>query len=107
MADGATARLRPDRDFHVLTERGEQPHQALAGEVREASIEDRRDFGLAYAHEFCRRNLGQILALDRLAEVARKLRLGQLLLRFRQTHIGEYVAAARRHRNFSFPPLDH
>src|SRR5882757_6510833 len=49
------ARLRPDRDFHVLAERSQEAHQALAGEVREPSVEQRRHLRLIDAHEPRRR----------------------------------------------------
>ena len=138
----AIARLRLDHDLNVLIKGGQQTHQALAGEVRKPSVEECRHFRLINAHERCRCNLGQTLALDHLPDVARKLRLaperpaagsrsrpklqrrgrcrrlstvpashapadtelildrgdaGQLLLGLGQSHIGEYVAAARNY----------
>jgi len=54
----AMAGLRPDNDLHVLAERGQEPHQALAGEVREAAVEQGRDLRLIDSHKHCRSNLG-------------------------------------------------
>src|SRR5215204_3397849 len=69
------ARLRLDGDLDILSERGQQAHQALAREVRKTSIEKRRHLRLINSHQRCRRNLGQSPALDNLPDVARKLGL--------------------------------
>ena len=44
------ARLCLDGDVHVLAERDQQAHQALAGEVCESPVEQRRHFRLVDAH---------------------------------------------------------
>ena len=103
----AVAGLRLDNDLHVLAERGQKAHQALAGEVRDATIEQGRNLRLIDAHEHCRGNLGQPPALDDLPDVAGKLGLGQLVLRLGETQIGEHVAAAWRHRDVGFLLLGH
>jgi len=54
-----------------------------------------------------RRDLGQALPLDHLSDMARKLRLGQLLLGFRHAQVGEDVAAALGHRNGGFSLFAH
>src|SRR5712671_586008 len=100
-------RLRPDRDVDILAERGEQAHQTFAGEVSESSIEKRRYLWLVDAHEGRRCDLGQTPTLDRLPDEARKLRFCQLFLGIRKSQVGEYVAAARRHRDFGFSLFDH
>ncbi len=76
-------RLRSDRDLHILAERGQETHQALAGKVGAPAVEQRRHLWLIDAHERRCRNLGETLALDHLTDVARELRLGQLLVRCR------------------------
>src|SRR5439155_22757128 len=69
-----------DFDLHVLTERGQQSHQTLTGEVCKASIEEGGNLGLVNAHECCGHDLSEPSALDDLPNMARKLRLGQLFL---------------------------
>src|SRR5471032_1332691 len=112
-ADDADAAVRPiawlhaDRDVDILAEGSQQAHQALAGEIREASVEESRHLRLIDAHERRRRDLGQTLTLDHLPDVARKLSLDQLFLGFCQPHIGEHVAAARCHQNARFSLFSH
>jgi hypothetical protein len=72
--------LRSDHDFYVLAECGKQPHQTLAGEVRKAAVEEGGNLRLVDAHESCGGDLSQAPSLDDLADMARKLGLGQLFL---------------------------
>src|SRR6202044_2296907 len=103
----AVAWLCPYGDFHVLADRCQEAHEALTGKVRQPPVEQRRHLWLIDAHEGRGRGLCQTSTLDCLTNVACKLRLRQLLFRFRQTHVGEDVPAALGHRNFGFSLFDH
>src|SRR5439155_25450985 len=99
-AQRTIARLCFDNDLDILSERGQEAHQAFAREVRKTSIEQRRYLWLIEPHERGCRDLGQAPALQNLPDVARKLRFGELLLGFRQADVGKDIAAARGHPDF-------
>jgi hypothetical protein len=61
-------RLRPDRDVDILAERPQQAHQALAGEVREPSVEECRYLRLVDAHESRRREIKLSVPVGRFGE---------------------------------------
>jgi hypothetical protein len=94
---GARPLLR--NDLNVLPQRGQQPQQAVGGEIRKAAVEQCRDLRRVYAHESRDGHLGQPPTANDPPDVAGQLGLGELLLRLRETQIGEHVAAARRHRD--------
>lgn len=103
----AVARLRPDGDLHVLAERDQKTHQALAGKIGEAPIDQRRHLGLVDAHERGRYDLSQSPALDHAPDMARELRLGQLFFSVGQPHVGKDISAALGHWDFCFSLFDH
>jgi len=72
----------------------------------EPPVEQRRHLRLMDAHQNRRRNLGQKQTLDRLADMTRKVILGQLFLGLRR-QVGEDIAAALGHRNSGFLLLGH
>jgi hypothetical protein len=53
-----------DDDLHVLPKGCQEPHQAIGGEVREATVEQCRHFRLVDAHERGSGHLGQPSSLD-------------------------------------------
>ena len=92
-----TAPLRPDDDLHVLSERGQQAHEPLAGEVGKAPVEKSRDFRLVDAHERRGGRLGQVLALDDVPNMARELSFCEFLFRLSKAQVCKDVARAWDH----------
>ena len=82
-------RLRLDRDLDILAEPGQQPHQAVAREIGEPSIEQSRHFGLIDAEQRRSGDLGQAPPFDDLSNQDGKLRFGQLFLGRGKAQIGE------------------
>jgi hypothetical protein len=85
-----------------MPKRSQKAHEATAGEIGEAAIQERGNLGLVNAHEFGGTHLGQSPALQNPADVAGKLSLGQFLFRLGESKIRKHVAAT-----FNDPGLSH
>jgi hypothetical protein len=86
-ASFAMARFGADDDVDILSQRGQQAHQPLAGKVCEAAVQQSRDLRLIDSHQRRRGGLRQAPILDDLADAACEFRFGKFFLRLRETQI--------------------
>ena len=76
MAGFASVGARPDRDFHVLIERGQELHQAFDREVIEAIVFQGRHFGLRNTQQRRDFPLFQLAAFQQFIDGQRQTRFG-------------------------------
>jgi len=72
----ASVGARPDHDFHVLIERGQELHQAFDREVIEAIVLQGRNFGLRNAQQRRDFPLFQLAAFQQFIDGQRQARFG-------------------------------
>lgn len=85
-----------DHDFHVLTKRGEEFHQALDGELIEAVVFQRGNLGLRDLQQLGDFALFQPAGFQQLVDSQGQAGFRLALGRVRQAQIGEDVARAAR-----------
>ena len=83
-----------DADFNVAVEGQKEDQQPLHGEAVQASVHNRRHFGLIDAQEFGGVRLGQVAVSQYPGDVSRQFDFCQAPFRKGQSQVGKDVAAA-------------
>src|SRR5258708_7406175 len=99
--------LGAQNDIDILSESGQQPHQAIARKVCQATTKQGRDLRLIDSHECCRRHLRQSAFFDDLTNAAYELGLCKLFFGCPEAEIGKNVAASRCYGDSHFASFCH
>ncbi len=83
-----------DADLDIVSESGEELHQALGGKRAGTTAQEIRDVRLRNTEDLPGLCLRQLPRFDGAENLQRQIRLQQLLVRVGQAQIGEHVAAA-------------
>ena len=86
-----------DGDLDVLSEGGEEFHEAADAEVAGAVAHEEGDLGLLDAEDFGDFDLGQVAVLEDGIDLEGELGLEQFLLGIGEAEVGEDVSAAFRY----------
>src|SRR5437588_12935462 len=90
----APVTMRFYHDFNILTERHEEAQKALNGKLPEIAAQHLGYIGLTDSEQIRRLDLFQAALFHERVDLEDKLRLDEMLLRFRHAEILEYIPAA-------------
>lgn len=85
---------RPDRDFNVLSERGQELHQPLNGKVARLPTHETGNVRLFDAEYFSRRRLGKLAGFDDPVDLECKPGFDLLTFGIGKPEVSKHVAAA-------------